>query len=204
MKTALKLGPKDHGRELTDEEFETARYKEGYRYEIIDGRLYVSPIPNLPHADLVKWLEKTLEAYSTACPQFVNKVTAPARVFVRSAVRSTRPEPDIAIYRDYPYHLPRRERRWQDISPILVVEVISDDTAEKDFVRNVELYLQVPSIQEYWIIDQGEDDEHFFLRVYRRGRGRRWRQPIDVPFGQTYTTPLLPGFSLPVDPDARP
>ena len=28
MKTALKLGPADHGRELTDEEFESAEYEE--------------------------------------------------------------------------------------------------------------------------------------------------------------------------------
>jgi Uma2 family endonuclease len=204
MKMALKLGPADHGRELTDEEFESAEYEEGYRYELIAGRLFVSPFPSLPHEEVVAWLEAFLTSYCTACPQVINRVATPARVFVPGAVRSTRPEPDLAAYHNYPFHIPRRERHWRDVSPVLVAEVVSEDNAEKDLVRNVGLYAQVPSIQEYWLVDPGEDDARFVLRVYRRGRGRRWRRPVDVPFGATYTTPLLPGFSLPVDPDARP
>ena len=49
MQTALHIGPHDHGRELTDDEFVAADYEEGYKYELIDGSLYVSPQPNLPH-----------------------------------------------------------------------------------------------------------------------------------------------------------
>ena len=49
MRTAVKaFGPRDHGRRVTDEEAYAARYKPGYSYEIIDGRLYVSPQPSLP------------------------------------------------------------------------------------------------------------------------------------------------------------
>ena len=39
MATLLKFGPADHGRRVTDEEAESARYAEGYKYEVIDGRL---------------------------------------------------------------------------------------------------------------------------------------------------------------------
>jgi hypothetical protein len=37
--TGLVLGPADHGRILTAEEFESADYKPGYKYEIVHGRL---------------------------------------------------------------------------------------------------------------------------------------------------------------------
>jgi Uma2 family endonuclease len=81
------------------------------------------------------------------------------------------------------------------VSPVLVVEVLSVDTADKDLERNRRLYAQVPSIQEYWILDTREGSANLTLYVYRR-RGRRWTRPRTVLQGATYTTPLLPGFSL--------
>lgn len=44
----LKFGPADHNRPLTLDDFESAEYERGFKYEIIDGRLYVSPLPNPP------------------------------------------------------------------------------------------------------------------------------------------------------------
>ena len=93
------------------------------------------------------------------------------------------------------------ERRWQDVSPVLVVEIISEDTANKDLIRNRGLYLQVSSIREYWILDPRQDPLHPTLMVYRR-RGQRSARVRTVLSGETYTTPLLPGFSLVVMPQA--
>jgi hypothetical protein len=39
----------------------------------------------------------------------------------------------------------------------------------------------------------------YYHFVYRR-RGAQWQPRLTVPFGGTYTTRLLPGFSLVVDP----
>jgi Uma2 family endonuclease len=111
---------------------------------------------------------------------------------------TTAPEPDIAAYRDFPLYLPLRQRNWRNFSPILVAEIISADTADKDLVRNLELYLQVPSIREYWIIDPRIDPDQPTLTVHRR-RGSRWQQPIEVAGGGTYTTRLLPDFVLTLD-----
>ena len=79
--------------------------------------------------------------------------------------------------------------------------MISADTAEKDLVRNRRLYLQVPSIREYWILDPREGVEGLTMLVYRR-RGRRWAACLTVAPGATYTTPMLPGFPLVLDPHA--
>ena len=192
------FGPADHGRPISDRQAVRARWVEGFRYEIIDGRIYVSPIPDLPHDDLVDWIARPLCKYADAHQDVISQVKTPARVFVPGSTRTTAPEPDLAAYRDYPFHLPIAERRWQDVSPIVVVEVVSGDVA-KDLGRNVGLYERVPSIQEYWIVNRWHDD--FFFGVFRK-RGGRWGKPIDFTIGDTYTTKLLPGFSLRIKPDA--
>jgi Uma2 family endonuclease len=84
------------------------------------------------------------------------------------------------------------------VSPILVVEVLSSDDPDKDLVRNVDLYHQVPTIKEYWVIDGRDDPNRPTLLVYRR-HGRKWRT-YELAFGETYTTKLLPGFTLLLDP----
>jgi hypothetical protein len=43
----LRLGPRSAGVLLTTEEFDRARFVEGWRYELINEVLVVSPIPSL-------------------------------------------------------------------------------------------------------------------------------------------------------------
>jgi Uma2 family endonuclease len=194
----LHLTPADASRALSIEEFEGASAEEGYRYELIHGRLVVSPVPNLSHEDVVEWIVEALRAYARTHPEVINRAKAPARVFVPDS-DDTAPEPDVACYHDYPTRLPLDQRDWRLISPVLVVEVLSPDNADKDRERNVELYLRVPSIREYWIIDPLEDPNRPSLTVRRR-RGQRWQKPIEIEFGESYETRLLPGLTLVVDP----
>jgi Uma2 family endonuclease len=195
MKTQVYLTPKDHGRPLSLEVFERAGGQEGYHYELIDGILEVSPLPDLPHEDLRDWLRDALNDYAKKHPEVINYVKAPARVFVPGRTATTAPEPDVAAYHNFPLDLPRVQRRWQDYSPVLVAEILSEDTADKDLVRNLALYLQVPSIREYWVIDPRRDADHPSLTVHRR-RGRRWQNAIEVAAATPYATRLLPGFEL--------
>jgi Uma2 family endonuclease len=192
------FGPGDHGRAITEEQAANARWIEGFRYEIIDGRIYVSPMPELPHEELKNWLLRKLLRYSDAHPQVTNRVAAPARIFLPGHRKTTVPEADIATYRDFPYSVPLDDRNWRMVSPMLVVEIVSGDVA-KDLTRNVVLYERVPSIQEYWVINYWTEDD-FFFRVFRK-RGKRWGKPVDWKLGETYTTRLLPGFSLKLKPD---
>jgi Uma2 family endonuclease len=193
------LTPRDHGRQLRLEEFEHADGKEGYDYELIDGRLAVSPVPDMPHDEVLKWLRRLLEEYVDQHPEAINLISTAARVFVPGRAKISAPEPDIAAYKDFPLDLPFGDRHWRDHSPVLVVEILSPDNVEKDWERNRRFYLEVPSIREYWILDPLQDADRPSLTVYRR-RGQHWQRPIHVAFGATYTTRLLPGFSLVVDP----
>jgi Uma2 family endonuclease len=199
MVTVAKIGPTDHGRPMTLDEFLAGEYLEGWHYELIQGKLYVSPMPNLPEDWVEKWLYEKVLDYAREHPEVINRVTNKARVFIPGERRTTAPEPDLAAFQGFPVHLPIRRMRWQDVSPILVGEVISADDPDKDLVRNVELYLQVPTIREYWVIDSRENADEPSMLVYRR-YGKKWRSPLELSYGDTYTTKLLPGFVLKVDP----
>jgi Uma2 family endonuclease len=198
MSTVLKLGPADHGRAMTFDEFLAGDYQEGHKYELINGRLYVSPQANFPENFVEAWVLAELTGYSREHPEVINFVTNKARVFVPQPTDVTAPEPDVAAYADCP--LERwREVRWQDVSPILVIEVLSAEGPEKDTDRNAALYLQVPSIKEYWIFDARDEEKGLKLIRHRR-HGKKW-QIKELKAGETYTTKLLPGFELVLRPE---
>jgi Uma2 family endonuclease len=201
MQTVLKIGPKDHGKAVDYDEFMAAKFAPGFSYEIIDGRVYVLPLPNPPENRVEIWLLYRLAGYSDTHPEVTNYVTNKSRIFVPGRVGATVPEPDIAAFRDYPLDLPFNEVRWEDLKPILVAEIMAGDDMYKDAVRNVELYLQVPSIKEYWLFDARANPEQPTLTVHRR-HGSRW-VIREYGYGDVYTTRLLPGFTLKVDPRSR-
>jgi Uma2 family endonuclease len=194
--TMLKLGPSDHGRPMTLEEFDVSDGEEGYKYELIKGKVYVSPQPNPPAAWVDRWLFKKNDAYSDSHPEIINYVHYKSRVFVPCKERHTNPEPDLAAYHDYHIDEPVTIK-WHEVSPILVAVTLSEDDPRKDLVRNVALYRQVPSIREYWIIDARAEIYFPSMIVYRR-QGTRWKK-IEIEPGETYTTRLFPGFELTLD-----
>ena len=135
----LHLKPSDAGREVTLEDFEHATGQEGWRYELIDGRIEVSPAPDAPHDCVMEWLDERLRSYRDAHPESINKISTHARVYIAGRRAATCPEPDLAAYRNYPLHTPIRVRNWRDVSPILVVETVSEGNRKKDLIRNVSL-----------------------------------------------------------------
>jgi Uma2 family endonuclease len=194
----LTLGPADHGRPLTLDDFDDAEFEPGHKYEIIDGRLDVSPFPNPPENVLENWLFRKLLLYSEQHPQIINYVTTKPRVFVHSRKKATVPEPDIAAYHEFPLGQPLEGLRWQTLGPILVAEVLVEGDPRKDLQRNVALYFEVPSIREYWVLD-GQDNPNEPTLIQHRRHGKRWVvRPF--PYGSTFTPKLLPGFSLLIDP----
>ncbi len=200
--TRPKFGPKDHGRHVTLEEFDAADWKSGWKYELIGGRIDVSPLAHFPHQQLDDWLYWTLVNYwrtKPKCP--IRYISRPARVFVDRESDVTCPESDLAIYFEFfSDDTPFDDRDWAEISPAIVVEIVSPGSERKDFVRNVSLYQRVSSIREYWLLEQVPSAEQPTLTVYRRARSGKWKKPQAFAYGETYTTDLLPGFELVIDP----
>lgn len=193
------LGLLDHGRSMSFDEFISGDYRKGYHYELIHGKLYVSPLPSPQEAYVEIWISEKLKEYAKTHATVVNLVHNKTRVFVPHSEDVTAPEPDVAAYHNFPLERMATDLRWEEASPILVVEVLTSDDPAKDTVRNVALYQHVPAIKEYWIFDARQDAALPTMRVYRKYRGR-WRMPIDLQPGDIYTTRLLPDFTLIVDP----
>lgn len=144
------------------------------------------PTRDEPHDAVRRWVTRRLSEYSAAHPEVIDRATPNAQVPLPDA-KSGDPtlKPDLAAY--------------CDTSPVLVVEVLFTDDAVDEKNRNAELYLRVPSVREFWLLDIRDDPEQPTLTVYRR-RGKRWQKPIIVDPGVTYRTKLLPGLELVIDP----
>lgn len=196
LATTLRLGPKDHGRAITDEDLEIADYRLGYDYEVIFGRLYVSPAPNPEHDVVEKHIYNQIYLYSLDHPDIVGYVTDRARVFVASEEKTTAPEPDLAVYAEGP------DDDWRTVGPFIVGEVLRGEDIDKDLFRNVDLYLRVPSIREYWVFDIRENPRRPTLLVHRRTRSG-W-DIRELAASDVYQTPLLPGLKLMISPPPRP
>ncbi|MDB5306455.1 MAG: hypothetical protein JWO38_657 [Gemmataceae bacterium] len=194
----LKLGPADHGRPLSLDDYESADYEPGHKYEIIDGRLYTSPEANFAESMLENWLRRKLDRYSDDHPDVINYVAPKSRVFVHERQKATVPEPDITVYHDIPLDQDFRDLHWRDLNPILVVEVLVEGDEHKDLERNPGLYFDVPTVKEYWVLD-GRDDPNEPTLIQHQRYGKRW-VVREYPYGSTFATKLLPGFALLVDP----
>jgi Uma2 family endonuclease len=194
MASIRRIGPRDHGRPITWDEYAKSRWQEGYVYEIVAGNLYVSPRHEFPENWVERWAGDKLDDYAKQHAEVIDYVSGKACIFVPDPAGLTCLGPDQAAFRDFPHHRSIDDVTWHDLTPVLVVQALSLGDPNKDLVRNVELYIQVPSIQEYWLFNTRPDPENPSRRAFRR-RGESW-QIIDVEPGDTYTTELLPGFAL--------
>lgn len=191
MATILKLGPRDHGKKFSDDEFKHADYAEGFHYEVIYGSLYVSQFCGVSHAIFHSDIYSILMDYELAFPEKLGYVSGKARVFVHSQSETTALAPDFSLYRERINY--RDGHTWRDLSPFIVAEIVERGTRKKDLVRNVELYLQVPSILEYWVFDL-EPKADAGMIVFRRVNDAWQKLPITA---KEYLPELLPGLSVP-------
>ncbi|MFO0837638.1 MAG: Uma2 family endonuclease [Phycisphaerae bacterium] len=184
----------ENRRRMALSEFEHAECQEGFRFELIDGVLHVSPAPDPIHQDLVVTLMRVLAAARgrDGHPLFAHVVMDP-RVFIEDDEESgTVPQPDLAAYVTYP---PRPVRSYRGLMPVLVVEVMSRLSRAKDLVRNVEIYGRSPDILEYWVIDPTRDAARPTMSVFR-GTGEARFERIDIPPGAAYECPRWPGLRI--------
>lgn len=195
---ALKIGPKSHGRPIGEWEFDAADFVPGYKYELIDGRIEVSAEPEPQENALEDWLNERLRQYACSHSHVIDRVVRKSRVYVPIRRRTTIPEPDIACYADFPHARMLTDLSWHEVSPVLVVEVLVFGDPAKDLTRNVALYLRVPSIKEYWVLD-GRISAATPSLIQHRRVGSRWVVKT-YRAGTKFTTKLLPGFELILDP----
>jgi len=187
------IGPSDHGRILTLEEYTRARETPGYAYEIIDGVLNVSPNPSPSHDFWVGIVQQALSTYAAAHPSIANYVSQRCEVVVSGRPGPTRPQPDLGVYCGFTDPAPSD---WAHVCPKVVVEVVSPRRERKDTMRNQHLYWAAGGVEEYWIVDPSADPAAPNLIALVRKPGEPEWIGNEVPFGKAHRSRALPGFSL--------
>jgi Uma2 family endonuclease len=179
------FGPYSAGTLMTPREFDRAEFEEGWRYELIDGRLIVSPIPLENERDPNEELGRLLRNFWERDP-------------ATSAMNATLPEHTVKISENR-----RRADRviWAGLgrmprkgkTPTIIVEFVSAGkrARQRDYDEKREEYLAI-GVQEYWIIDRFERTLSVFVK-----HGRSFRKHV-IKEKQVYSTDLLPGFELPL------
>jgi Uma2 family endonuclease len=159
---------------------------DGKRYEIIDGELFVAPSPFRTHQRAVTRLTSYLSAFveeNNLGEVFVAPFDV---VFSRFDVV----EPDV-LYVSKDRLSVLTEKNVQG-APDLVVEVLSSSTADTDKTIKLKLYARY-GVREYWIIDP----EGPCAEIYRRQK-KGFVLLRTLAASDSLTSPLFPGFSLPL------
>jgi Uma2 family endonuclease len=155
---------------------------DGRRHEIIDGEHYVNPAPNTYHQIVLANLVVALVPY-VRDRQLGRVLPSPIDVVLTGHDVI---QPDLIFVRAAQEHIIQKRVEG---TPDLVVEILSESNRRYDIRIKYDRY-ERGGVSEYWIVDPDE----LAVRVFRRA-GARFA-PVDV--GDTITTPLLPGFELPL------
>jgi Uma2 family endonuclease len=83
------------------------------------------------------------------------------------------------------------EGRREVAEPILIVEVLSEETRDRDLGRKLQRYIQLPSVREVWLIDSGER----WVQVWRRA-GDAWIVTLPLAGPARFTSEVLGGVEV--------
>ncbi len=160
---------------------------DAYRYEIIEGELFVSPPPSIQHQVAVSSLLAAMYQYAR---QHELGLVLTAPIGVRMPGQTAVVQPDLLFVHRERLHLVKDD--VVDGAPDLVVEVLSPSNWIYDRTRKLDTYRQA-GVREYWIVDYRartvdvlvlEEGEYVQRGQYHEGD----RAPSEA----------LPGFAIPI------
>jgi len=136
------------GMKVSYQEFLKIAEKSENRYEYIDGQIYMLSSPTYSHQKAVR------EIYMEFITWFKGKPCEPLAspfdvTLFKGDDGANVVQPDILVFCDKE-NIDAKGKYMG--TPSLVVEVISESTSSKDFVKKLDLYMQ-SGIREYWIVN---------------------------------------------------
>jgi Uma2 family endonuclease len=189
-----KLQQLDLSQQYTYADYLTWQFKE--RVELIRGWVrQMSPAPNVRHQRISRIITQAVAALleNKPCEMF----SAPFDVRLPLPPHKTKGDktdtvvqPDIVVICD-PAKL---DEQGCNGAPDLVIEILSPGNTRREMKDKLELY-QTAGVPEYWIVDP----EHEFILVYTLDPTGKYTSSLPYTEGHTLTTPILPGFDLPVE-----
>jgi Uma2 family endonuclease len=181
----LRLGPRSAGLLLTPAEFDRATGIKGWRYELINGVLVVSPTPSRQERDPNEELGYWLRQYRESRPYGLLLDSTLPEEEIETRQGQDRRRVDRAIWAGL-----GRDPEEGEV-PTIVVEFVSAGKVnqERDYVVKRAEYREV-GVRQYWVIDRFKRT----LTCYDFG-GEKDEEQV-IPEGKTFESPLLPGFVL--------
>ena len=174
-----------HGAKLTLAEY-LALDIEGL-WELADGELYEMPPPNLDHQDLIGFLYRMVCAYLDGTEPRVGRAWHGVGVALSDTMMLI---PDLVFVRSQRQEILRTN--YIDGAPDLVVEALSTDR-RRDLALKRGWYAAA-GIPEYWILDPVNDT----LTILELS-GNEYTERAVLGSNDVLTTPVLPGFELPLE-----
>jgi Uma2 family endonuclease len=145
-----RIGPADHGRKMTLEEFWEAEEQPGHLYELARGVLEVSEVPGDSHDQVVDNLHEAFSTHRRLHPNLILRIGHGSDVRYIIPELGTDWHPDLAVVFRGEMQRDFRGR----LLPVLGVEIVSAGSRarQRDYVDKREDYLAV-GLLEYWIVD---------------------------------------------------
>jgi Putative restriction endonuclease len=184
----IHIGPADDGRAMSLTDFDRAVGQEGYQYELSKGIIQVTNIPHPLHFVQMSAIRDSLIGYKLSHPGVIQAVGGSFETKVLIDPEQSERHPDISVYQS---PMPTGADIWSVWIPTIAFEIVSVSSAKRDYEEKPDEYLAF-GIQEYCIVDAFKKQ----MLVMSRYRGA-WREKVLKP-AQSYTTPLLPGFKMPL------
>jgi Uma2 family endonuclease len=147
---------------MTAQEYLEWEAKQELRHEYIDGEILAMTGGTLPHNTIALNFYTVLRPHlrQRACAGYVSDAKVQAnknsRYFYPDLVITC--NPDDLKAKNFIQH------------PKIIVEVLSPSTESYDRTKKLKYYRQIPSLQEYVLVDS----EEITVEVYRRGEGKMW------------------------------
>jgi Uma2 family endonuclease len=186
-RTAITVGPQDHGRRMSLEDFDLAEAQEGYNYELGRGVIVASDVPNRPHLTQVNETRRQFAAYDLTNPGRIAIIAGSGECKLLIAAFESKRHPDLGIYKSPPAS---DENLWAAWIPDIALEVVSPGSEYRDYVEKREEYWKF-GVRESWIIDAYRRE---LLVLLRRG-GTEWSERHIRP-PKVFKTRLLPGLEF--------
>ncbi len=136
-------------RKASYEEFLELTGNSEERYEYIDGEIYLLASPKVVHQKILGELHFIF--YNWFQGKKCRPVFAPFDITLRrNAENINVVQPDLMVICDLEENL--NEKDYYMGIPALVVEIVSENTRSKDFIKKLDLYMST-GVKEYWIVN---------------------------------------------------
>lgn len=156
------IANREQYQKMTAEEYLEWEAKQELRHEYIDGEIIAMTGGTIPHAKIYLNFYRALYPHlrQRGCEPFVSDVKVQANKNSRYFY------PDLVVT----CHADDLKAKEFIQHPTVIVEVLSPSTANYDRKKKLKYYRQIPSLQEYILVDS----EEIAVEVDRRGEGKMW------------------------------